>query len=177
MKASNLIQYFDQGNNLDGLSDTELKTLIWFIDEKRKEIKRWIAYYEHTHVSHSSFLLALPLPLIAPISDQDSMLVLDQMAHTNRDNTIRFDDNHHGKALLEFTGQGILQNDMTIAHLSLHFDANNNEVIFLKNGETGDNVSDGNLGLSSEFSGGNSATGDVVLLYNVTKQWHTDLCP
>ncbi|KAK1571087.1 hypothetical protein Q3G72_011762 [Acer saccharum] len=94
--------------------------------------------------------------------------------------SLHFDANNNEVIFLkngETGDNGILQNDMTIAHLSLHFDANNNEVIFLKNGETGDNVSDGNLGLSSEFSGGNSATSDVVLLYNVTKQWHTDLCP
>ncbi|KAK2634106.1 hypothetical protein Ddye_028898 [Dipteronia dyeriana] len=103
METSILIQYFDQGNNLDGLNETELKTLIWFVDEKRKEIKRWITYYKHTHVSHSSFLLAHPLPFIAHISDQDPMLVLDQMAPTNSDNTVRSDDNHHGEAIPELT--------------------------------------------------------------------------
>ncbi|KAK2634105.1 hypothetical protein Ddye_028897 [Dipteronia dyeriana] len=102
-EASNLIQYFDHGNNIYGLNKTKLKTLIWFVGEKCKEIKRRIAYYEHIHVSHSSFMLAPHLPFITHISDQDLMLVLGRMAPNIRENTIRSDDNHHGKATPEFT--------------------------------------------------------------------------
>ncbi|KAI9156367.1 hypothetical protein LWI28_005054 [Acer negundo] len=99
--GSNLMHYFDQGNSLDRLSETELETLIWFVDKKHKEIKRNTASYEQTHVSHNSFPLAPPLPLLALTYDQDPMLVPDRMAHTNRNDTIEFNDNHHGKAIPE----------------------------------------------------------------------------
>ncbi|TXG49413.1 hypothetical protein EZV62_025288 [Acer yangbiense] len=291
MDGSNLMHYFDQGNSLDGLCEIELETLLWFVDKKHKEIKRNTASYEQTHVSHSSFPLAPPFPLLALTSDQDPMLVPNQMAHTNRDNTIESNDNHHGKAipepnwrpwfnemmnnidnvtisvktdhmaevsasyqpsvgirnyksnfdgssgdettvglhpyrdfkvlistsgtnipimpppppLLPYVGdnfsetnypkglqpyhggfddlEGILQNDMTIAHPPLHFEGNNNVSDIAqglqpyKNEETGDNVSGGNLEMPSEFSRGNLATGDVGLPYDVTKQWPSDFSP
>ncbi|KAK1568416.1 hypothetical protein Q3G72_024221 [Acer saccharum] len=75
------------------------------------------------------------------------------------------------------------ENDITITLLLSYFEGNDNgndiaqRLHPYRNVEIGGNVGGCYLGLSSEFSRGNIATGDVGLPFDVTKQWPVDFNP
>ncbi|TXG58120.1 hypothetical protein EZV62_015949 [Acer yangbiense] len=96
MEASNLILYVDQGNCLDELDEIDLETLSCFVEEKRKEISRRIAYCEDGPLSPSSFPLAPPHPPL--LAHAYPMFVVDQLAPNMKDNTGESNVNHHVSA-------------------------------------------------------------------------------
>ncbi|KAL5739873.1 hypothetical protein ACOSQ2_029053 [Xanthoceras sorbifolium] len=90
MEASNLMHYIHQRNGLDEISVNDLHSLVWFVEEKRKEIKKRVEYYQQAPLS--------PAPASASAPHQSPAAVTNQMAPNIEGNIGGSDHYHHGKA-------------------------------------------------------------------------------
>ncbi|KAK3227237.1 hypothetical protein Dsin_007099 [Dipteronia sinensis] len=92
MEVSNLMHIVYEGNGLDDLNVTDLRSLVRFADEKRKLIERRLEFCKQTSISLGSLLFSPP-PHLAPTPDQAPMFVPNQMApnldESNHDHHMR----------------------------------------------------------------------------------------
>ncbi|KAK2652045.1 hypothetical protein Ddye_011901 [Dipteronia dyeriana] len=156
----NLMQYVDQGNDLDKLNVNDLKSLVRFGEEKRKEIRKRVEYCQQIHL----------FPSFAFAPDPPPMVVLDQIAASIRDNIGGLDHDHHGKALAEST-----QWDQWFTNMNNNSD---NIVGSSKMSKTGHMAGlSADMVLPSKLFRGNIIASDIGLHYDVTEEWHTNFNP
>ncbi|KAK2651298.1 hypothetical protein Ddye_018787 [Dipteronia dyeriana] len=95
MEVSNIMHIVYEGNGIDDLNLTDLRSLVLFADEKRKIIERRLEFCKQTSISLGSPLFAHPPPLhLAATPNQAPMFVPNQMAH----NLDEPNHDHHEKA-------------------------------------------------------------------------------
>ncbi|KAI9198670.1 hypothetical protein LWI28_020221 [Acer negundo] len=110
IEFNNLMQYVYHGNGLDELNETDLQNLIYFVEEKRKEIDKRVEYCQRSPLSPSSFPVAPPSPPPSPppafSSDQAEAFVPSQMDPNFGDNIGGYNHHNKGKAPIESTEWG-----------------------------------------------------------------------
>ncbi|KAK1559087.1 hypothetical protein Q3G72_010589 [Acer saccharum] len=113
IEFNNLMQYVYQGNGLDELNETDLQYLLFFVEEKRKEIDKRVEYCQRSPLSPGS-LLAAPPPPPAFSSDQAEAFVPGQMDPNFGDNIGGYNHHNKGKAPIESTEWGQCSTDNII---------------------------------------------------------------
>ncbi|TXG48159.1 hypothetical protein EZV62_027453 [Acer yangbiense] len=111
IEFNNLMQYVYQGNGLDELNETDLQYLLFFVEEKRKEIDKRVEYCQRSPLSPSSLLVAPPPPPPAFSSDQAEAFVSGLMDPNFGDNIDGYNHHNKGKAPIESTEWGQWSSD------------------------------------------------------------------